>query len=133
MNENPKDYGVYLLNRKMKVIKSRATFELIECKKCDGWNYKEINSIDEDLFSDYKVAIVYDEDEEQYYVVDRLTHLILSTHLSVNNCIDWLYRTGFDLIELKRKYDKVRYKEEIKTWNELERSESKHGKEKDLN
>lgn len=106
----------------MKVIKNKQSFEIIECKKCDSWNYKEIDSLDEDLFDDYKVTIVYDEDEEQYYVVDRLTHLILTVHLSVSKCVDWLYRTGFDLIELKRKYDKVRYEEEIVTWKELERS-----------
>ena len=103
----------------MKVIKNRQSFEIIECKKCDGCNYKEITSLDEDLFSDYKVAIVYDEDEEQYYVIDRLTHLILTVHLSVNKCIEWLYRTGFDLIELKRKYDSKRYNNDIELWRSL--------------
>lgn len=68
---------------------------------------------------DYRVAIVYDEDEDQYYVVDVLTHLILSSHLSVSRCIDWLYRSGFELIELKRKYDAERYKNDINLWRSL--------------
>lgn len=105
----------------MKVLKNKGqAIEILYCKKCDGCNYKEINSIDEDLFDDYKVAIVYDEDDEQYYVVDRLTHLILSTHLSVSKCVDWLYRTGFDLIELKRKYDSKRYNDDIEFWRQLQ-------------
>lgn len=103
----------------MEIIKSRAPFELIECKKIDGWNCREINSLDENLIDDYKVAIVYDEDEEQYYCVDRLTHLILSTHLSVIRCLEWLYDTGFDLIALKRKYDSKRYNDDIEFWRQI--------------
>ena len=103
----------------MKVIKSKKPFELIECKKCDGWNYKEITSLDEDLFSDYKVAIVYDEDEEQYYVVDNKTHLILTTHLSIMKCIEWLDRTGYELITLKRKYNYKRYQEDVEMWENI--------------
>lgn len=104
----------------MKVIKNKGQFiEILYCKKIDGWNCREINSLDEDLINDYKVAIVYDEDEEQYYIVDRLTHLILSTHLSVNKCIEWLYRIGFDLIDLKRKYDSKRYNDDIEFWRTL--------------
>lgn len=117
----------------MKVIKNSNQFNVIDCEIIDSTNSKYMTPYDDTAMVHYKVAIVYDEDDEQYYVVDRLTHLILSTHLSVNECSDWLYRTGFDLIELKRKYDKVRYKEEIKTCNELERCGSKHGKEKNLN
>lgn len=120
----------------MKVIKTSNPYTLIDCEKCDGWNYKEINSIDEDLFDDYKVSIVYDEDEGQYYVVDRLTHLILSCHLSVTRCIDWLYRTGFELIELKRKYDSKRYNEDIVLWRSLQallkKGVEEHVKEKNI-
>ena len=98
----------------MIVFKNRESNQVTDCELCDGWNHKEINSYDEDLFDDYKVAIVYDRFEEQFYVIDLLTRLILTTHFTINHCIDWLYRDGFDLIELKRKYDKVRYQEDIK-------------------
>ena len=103
----------------MKVIERYSTTFVVTEYPCVNLFKACVSLIDIEKMRDYKVAIVYDEDEDQYYVVDVLTHLILSSHLSVSRCIDWLYRSGFELIELKRKYDAGRYKNDINLWRSL--------------
>lgn len=103
----------------MKVIKSNNQFNVIDCELI---KISTIYRYEEKELINYDLSIVWDCDEEQCYIVDNKTHLILSTHLSSLQCFEWLDRVGYELITLKRKYDKVRYEEEIKTWKELERS-----------
>ena len=105
--------------------------ELITFDKFDWYDAKNLEKHD--------LSIVWDCDEAQYYIVDNKTHLILSTHLSSRQCFEWLDRTGYELITLKRKYDKKRYQEDVEMWENInehllkERSELNHGKEKNLN
>ena len=106
----------------MKVIKNSNQFNVIDCKIIDSTNSKYMTPYDDRIMEYNKVAIVYDENEEQYYAIDSITHCIIYVHIKLLHCIEWMYKNGFELLELKRKYDKVRYEEEIKTWNELERS-----------
>lgn len=100
----------------MKVIKNSNHFNVIDCELI---TFDKFYWLDAKNLEKYDLSIVYDEDEDQYYVVDNKTHLILTAHLSVNKCDDWLYRTGFDLIELKRKYDKKRYQEDVEMWENI--------------
>ena len=82
-------------------------------KKCELIKRDRFYSFDLKYLDAYDLSIVYDNDQEQYYVIDNKTHLILSTHLSINYCLNWLDRAGYELIELKRKYDSKRYVRDI--------------------
>lgn len=117
----------------MIVIKNSNQFNVIDCKIIDSTNSKYMTTYDDRIMEYNRVTIVYDKNEEQYYAIDSITHCIIHKHIQLWRCVEWMYQHGFELLELKRKYDKVRYKEEIETWKELERSELDHGKEKNLN
>lgn len=67
----------------------------------------------------HDLSIVWDEEEKQCYVVDNKTRLILSTHLTEFQCFEWLDRAGYELITLKRKYDKKRYQEDVEMWEKI--------------
>ena len=109
----------------MKVIKNSNQYHIINCKVINSTNSKNMTEYDDRVMELNKTIIVYDEQEEQYYAIDANTHCIIYKHSQLWRCVDWMYFHGFDLLELKRKYDKVRYKEECKTWKELERNEAK--------
>ena len=106
----------------MKVIKNSNQFNVIDCKIIDSTNSKYMTTYDDRIMEYNKVTIVYDENEDQYYAIDSITHCIIYVHIQLWRCVEWMYQHGFELLESKRKYDKVRYKEQIKTWKELERS-----------
>lgn len=88
-------------------------------KECELITLDNFYCYDAKNLEKYELSIVYDNEEEQYYIVDNKTHLILSTHLSLDRCICYLDRTGYGLIELKRKYDPIRYQEDVERWEIL--------------
>lgn len=100
----------------MLIFKNRDSWQTIECELLPLDSFYKYDALN---LKKYDLSIVYDEKEEQYYVVDNKTLLILTTHLSRFQCIIWLEHVGYELIELKRKYDNVRYKEDIRHRDEL--------------
>ena len=94
-----------------------STIEVTDCKLItfDKFEWYDAKNLEK-----YDLSIVWDCDEEQYYIVDNKTHLILSTHCSRLQCIDYLDRTGYELITLKRKYDSKRYQEDVEMWKNIE-------------
>ena len=88
----------------------------IEVTDCQLIKIGRIEMYVAEELKNHDLSIVWDEEEDQCYVVDNKTHLILSTHLSVFQCVEWLDHTGYELITLKRKYDKKRYQEDVEIW-----------------
>lgn len=105
----------------MKVFKNRDSWETIECELLPLASFY---AYDRANLKKYDLSIVYDKNQEQYYAIDNKTGLILTAHLSRFQTIIWLDSIGYDLIELKRKYDKVRYQEDIKHYDNLKLREA---------
>lgn len=101
----------------MKILKSLNSFEYVDCYVviCSS----SISFYTEKLFEEYQVCIVHDAQEDQFYCVDNKTHLILNTSISVASCVAWFYHIGFELIDLKRKYDKIQYNREIEHYKDF--------------
>lgn len=97
----------------MKILKNLNSFEYVDCLEENSFLTQALDKMDDKLMHKYNVSIVYDAKEEQFYCVDNKTHLILNTHLTVSHCINWFYRIGFEIIELKREYDIIQYTREI--------------------
>lgn len=92
---------------------------IIELTDCELIKISTIYWYEEKELINHDLSIVWDEEEKQCYVVDNKTHLILTTHLSSRQCFEWLDRTGYELITLKRKYDKKRYQEDVEMWENI--------------
>nr|DAH14345.1 MAG TPA: hypothetical protein [Caudoviricetes sp.] len=91
----------------------------IEVTDCELIKFGPIHWYEAKQLINHDLSIVWDEEENQCYVVDNKTRLILSTHLSFFQCFEWLDRTGYELITLKRKYDKKRYQEDVEMWEKI--------------
>lgn len=103
----------------MKILKNLNSFEYVNCLVEDSFFNKSLDKCDDKMMRKYNVSIVYDGEEEQFYCVDNKTHLILNTHLTVSDCINWFYRIGFEIIELKRTYDKKVYNKELQHYKDF--------------
>lgn len=103
----------------MKVIIKHKNNEINCLRNCELITFDKFYWYDAKNLEKNDLSIVWDDEEAQYYVVDNKTHLILTTHLSRLQCIEWLDHTGYELITLKRKYDKKRYQEDVEMWEKI--------------